>query len=366
MVINKEQMRSLRHPPVPLTARLCPRPLPASSVQDRPSHLSNDEPRQPRLVVPKPVPPIQASSSCPSKEEALATRRSKDKAKLITLSMSRSQQKLNETAVSKRQVRRPQSLPDTSLARSLPKSLPIQQLQAALIRPLNDKLRPPVGMTSTRAQASIHPGEVGKERRATYVVNKINETEMTQCSPKSSTVLSPLSHLSASPTQTPLPPHVSDSPAWKSEAKEQICDAVTDESQNTSDAECSPEDSAVTKPSSTQRAQRSPDLPIQATPVHQPPDELPLSVETAPKRRGLAVVSSRHPMSNVSSPTTKTAQRQSEAIVVPSRGIKGVYLARAAAYIQERLSKRSLVCNTSPPGDMEELSSNAAEAEAGQ
>jgi hypothetical protein len=162
-VINKEQMRSLRHLPVPLTARLRPRPPPASSVQDRPSHLSNDEPRQPRLVVPKPVPPIKASSSRPSKEEALATRRSKDKAKLITLLMSRSQRKLNETAVSKRQVRRPQSLPDASLARLLPKSLPIQQLQAAPIRPPNDKLCPPVGMTSTRAQASIHPGEVGKE-----------------------------------------------------------------------------------------------------------------------------------------------------------------------------------------------------------
>jgi hypothetical protein len=294
-------------------------------------------------VVPKPVPPIQASSSHPSKEEALATRRSKDKAKLITLSMSRSQRKLNETAVSKRQVRRPQSLPDTLLAHLLPKSLPIQQLQAAPIHPPNDKLCPPVGMASTRAQASIHPGEVGKERRATYVVNKINEMEMTQCSPKSSTVLSPLSRLSASPTQTPLPPHVSNSPTWKSEAEEQICDAIMDESQNTSDAECSPEDSVVAKPSnplsafpmltspprgipdepaweseaeqhiqdvvsqdkntsasehspgdltaeevpipsSTQRAQRSPGLPIQATPFHQLPDEPPLSVETAPKR----------------------------------------------------------------------------------
>jgi hypothetical protein len=301
-------MRSLRHPPVPLTARLHPRPLPASSVQDRPSRLSNDEPRQPHLVVPKPVPPIQASSSRPSKEEALAARRSKHKAKLITSSMSRSQQKLNKTAVSKRQVRRPQSLPDASLARLLPKLLPIQQLQAALIRPLNDKLRPPVGMASTWAQASIHPGEVGKEQCATYVVNKINETEMTQCSPKSSTVLSPLSHLSASPTQTPLPPHVSDSPAWKLEAKEQICDAIMDESQNTSDAECSPEDSGVAKPSNPLSA-----FPMLTSPPRGIPDE-PAWESEAEQRIQDVVSQDKNTSANERSPGDLTA----EEVPIPS------------------------------------------------
>jgi hypothetical protein len=53
--------------------------------------------------------------------------------------------------------------------------------------------------------------------------------------------------------------------------------------------------------------------------------------------------------------------------VVPSRGIEGVYLARAVAYIQERLSKHSPIRNMSPPGDMpEEPPSMVTEVEAGQ
>jgi hypothetical protein len=60
----------------------------------------------------------------------------------------------------------------------------------------------------------------------------------------------------------------------------------------------------------------------------------------------------------------KTVRRQSEG--APSRGVDGTCLAQAAAYIRERLSKRSPVHNTSPPGDMEEPPSKAAKAEVGQ
>jgi hypothetical protein len=92
-VINKEQMRRLRHPPVPLTTHLCPRRLPASSVQDRPSRLPDDELRQPRIVVPKPVLSIQPAmvvAPHPAKEESAPSRRSKDKPSLERPVASRS------------------------------------------------------------------------------------------------------------------------------------------------------------------------------------------------------------------------------------------------------------------------------------
>jgi hypothetical protein len=56
ILINKEQTRRLRHPPVPLTTRLHPKLLPTSSVQDRPSHLPNGEFRQPYQAVPRKKP----------------------------------------------------------------------------------------------------------------------------------------------------------------------------------------------------------------------------------------------------------------------------------------------------------------------
>jgi hypothetical protein len=139
-------------------------------------------------------------------------------------------------------------------------------------------------------------------------MNKINKTEMTQCSPKSSTVLLPLSHLSASPTQTPLPPHVLDLPAWKSEAEEQICDAVTDESQNTSDAECSPEDSVVTKPSNPLSA-----FPMLTSPPRGIPDE-PAWESEAEQRIQDVVSQDKNTSANERSPGGLTA----EEVPIPS------------------------------------------------
>jgi hypothetical protein len=71
-------------------------------------------------------------------------------------------------------------------------------------------------------------------------------------------------------------------------------------------------------------------------------------------------------MSNIRSPTIKAARRQPESAETPSRGVDSTYLTQAVAYIQECLSKRSPVHNTSPLGDMEEPPSKAAKAEVGQ
>jgi hypothetical protein len=80
----------------------------------------------------------------------------------------------------------------------------------------------------------------------------------------------------------------------------------------------------------------------------QPPDEPPLPVETAPGRHDSPIVSSRHATNGSRQPKNKTAQKQSESVKNPSRGQEGMYLAQAAAYIQERLAKRSLACDMAP------------------
>jgi hypothetical protein len=191
---------------------------------------------------------------------------------------------------------------------------------------------------------SIPPGEV-REGQCTYVADKINKTSKPLCSPEPSTALTPSNPLPASPMQT-SPPHVPEEPAQESEAKRHVYNVIVKEEEEMSAIRHSQEETvalSLPTPSSAHQTQSPPALPMQTTPIHH---ELLLSIETAPKRRGLL-------------PIHKSAE-------VPSRGVEGTCLARAATYIQEHLSKHSPVHNTSPPGDMEEPPSKAAKAEVGQ
>jgi hypothetical protein len=211
-----------------------------------------------------------------------------------------------------------------------------------------------------QAQASNLPNEVGEERCTADVVNKIIKTKTTQ--------LTPPSQLSASPMQTSYP-HVPNEPTWALEAERHIHNVAMNRKEETSVEQHSQEGSVgyTPIPLPTHQAQDPPALPKQAMPIRKPPDEVPLTIKMTPERREPIVISHRCPASDEHSPKTKTAQGQSKAIVVPSRGIEGVYLARAVAYIQERLSKHSPVRNMSPPGDMpEEPPSRVTEVEAGQ
>jgi hypothetical protein len=195
-------------------------------------------------------------------------------------------------------------------------------------------------------QDSILLGEEREERRA-YVADKINKIN-THCSPEPSTALMPSNLLSASLTSHLLPMQnthlhcVPDEPAWESEPEQQTYDASQGKKIGANErlpgglvAE------ALSVPSATHKAQSPPAVSMQITPVHQLPDEPPLSVEMAP-RRDLSIISSKHPVSNERLQKAKTVRRQSEG--TPSRGVEGKYLARAVAYIQEHLHKRSLAC----------------------
>jgi hypothetical protein len=147
-----------------------------------------------------------------------------------------------------------------------------------------------------QGQASILPGETGEERRG-YIVNKINEANTRPRSPEPHVALMPQGLLLAS---TPHPHRSPD---------------------------------ALAIPSSAHQAQSPAVIPMQATPICQPSDELPLSAETVSRRCGLTV----------------TARKQYESAKTPSRGVKEVYLARALAYIQKCLSKRALMLDTFSP-----------------
>jgi hypothetical protein len=88
--------------------------------------------------------------------------------------------------------------------------------------------------------------------------------------------------------------------------------------------------------------------PMLTEALHQPPDKPLLPVETAPGQRDSPVVSSRHTTSGSCPPKNKTARKQSESVKNPSREQEGMYLARAAAYIQECLAKCSLARDMAP------------------
>jgi hypothetical protein len=217
-------------------------------------------------------------------------------------------------------------------------------------------------------QDSILLGEEREERRA-YVTDKINKIN-THCSPEPSMALTPSNLLSASPTSH-LPPTqnthlhcVPDEPAWESEPEQQTYDASQGEKIGTN--ECLPGGlvaEALSVPSATHKAQSPPAISTQITPVRQLPDEPPLSVEMVP-RRDLSIVSSKHPVSDKRLQKAKTVRRQSEG--TPSRGVKGECLAQAAAYIQERLRKRSLACEECSSQVCDCWPSETPEAKAGQ
>jgi hypothetical protein len=237
--------------------------------------------RQPRIVVPMPVPTIQATTTkWPRSEAAINGNRANTSA-------------------------HPCIAP---VAPHPPKSSPDQRVQTALIHPPNKKrAQPPVGMMLIQTQTSIFPGQVEEERCTAYVADKINKTKKMQCSPEPPMALSPSSPPSAPPMQTPIPPYESDEPARESKPRQQTYDISQGEKIANEHSPGGLVAETLSIPSTTYKAQSLPAISTQMMPVHQLPDKLPLSVEMAPKRRDLSIISSRQPMSSIHSPTIEAA-----------------------------------------------------------
>jgi hypothetical protein len=198
-VVNKEQTRSLRRPPVPLATRSLLRSLPASSIQDRPARppSSNHKPlplpvvarpvEQPKEIgfiakgpanvvpcspkMPKPLPDWQmrASSSRPPGNEPrqphMVVPKPISSIQATTTKWPRSKAAINGDRACTSD--HPHIAPVDPRP---PKPSPIQRAQATPIRPLNDELQLPVGMTSIQAQASNLPNKVREERCTAYVL----------------------------------------------------------------------------------------------------------------------------------------------------------------------------------------------------
>ncbi|KAF8680615.1 hypothetical protein AX14_004525 [Amanita brunnescens Koide BX004] len=260
-----------------------------------------------------------------------------------------------------------------------------------------------------QTQSSKIPGGMREEQRTAYVMRKIHEEKATHCLPKSTMVLtSPIPPILLTP---PAPCHIFDEsePSLKTTAGQWAEDVVSET--ETSDDKNSQEESVAltlhaplsahqtqtisshrglnelespTKREQTQctddivvnkeketstnkrlpgslvvetlpvnssahQAQKLPALPTEVTHLHQPPDELPIHIEIAPGRHGILVVSSNHLTSDRDLPKAEAAQRRSEPIKAPTRGVEGLHLARAVAYIKEHLAKRSLASKTFIP-----------------
>ncbi|KAF8669411.1 hypothetical protein AX14_006065 [Amanita brunnescens Koide BX004] len=91
-----------------------------------------------------------------------------------------------------------------------------------------------------------------------------------------------------------------------------------------------------------------PALHMQTTVFRRPLDEAP-PVKVLPEWQKSIVISRKRLASNTRSPTSETARKQLEAVKMPSVGGEGIYLQRAAAYVQERRNRRSLACDMFAP-----------------
>jgi hypothetical protein len=175
------------------------------------------------------------------------------------------------------------------------------------------------------------------------------------------TVLTPSNPLSASPTQTPSPRHVSNEPTWALEVKQCVYNIVMDREKEMSVERYSHKDSIALE------------LPIQV-PIHPTPtvapcqaqDDPSLPMGATPVRSGLLVISPKHPMGDMHSPTIEAGREQHRHAKAPSRGVEGLYLASATTYIQEHLNRRTHICDAFTPRVTEELPSRAVKMEAGQ
>ncbi|KAF8687862.1 hypothetical protein AX14_003634 [Amanita brunnescens Koide BX004] len=92
-------------------------------------------------------------------------------------------------------------------------------------------------------------------------------------------------------------------------------------------------------------------LPMQAAALRQPLDEASPIIGVAPRQHDLCIVNMEPLAGDTHSSKTEAARKQSEPVKTPSVEGQGRYLSRAAAYIRERMSRRTRVhvCDTFVP-----------------
>ena len=188
------------------------------------------------------------------------------------------------------------------------------------------------------------PGGTGEERHTAYVVRKINEEKTTSCLPESAADLT--STIPPSPQTPPIPslePLVVLTPLIPTTTEQRANDVVS-RNKKTSVHKRLPEAAiAPTLPV------HSPAAPMQAATLRQPLDEGLPPIEVAPKRRDLCVVNTKPLSSDTHLLKVETARKQSESVKNPSFEGEGKYLERAAAYVRERIGRRTLACDSFVP-----------------
>ena len=202
------------------------------------------------------------------------------------------------------------------------------------------------GQAFEQAQVSMLPGEMGEKRLAyNAVVIKINNKKMMPSSPEGPVTLSSLP-IPSSPSLLPtLALHLAYNEAMSmpTAIDQDYMDDVSKKEGMSADKHLPDAKVAPILPT------HPPATPTWAAALRQPLDKASPPIEVAPRRSSLCVVNTKPLPSDACLPAPGTARRQSEHIKMPSMEGEGIYLSRAAAYIQERMNRRSLACDAFVP-----------------
>ncbi|KAF8638177.1 hypothetical protein AX14_010215 [Amanita brunnescens Koide BX004] len=198
------------------------------------------------------------------------------------------------------------------------------------------------GPTTKQARPSLLSGEMGERRRAyDPIVNKINNKNIESHLPEGSATLSSLpTVLSGSTPQTSIRLMPNKRALTPTSKQQGPIVAISTDKETSANRHLPEAEVAPTLPI------HSPALPVQVAALHQPSDEGLLPAEMVPKRRGLHVVNTKPLSSDTHSLKVETARKQSESVKNPSFEGEGKYLERAAAYVRERMSRRTPACDT--------------------
>ena len=203
-----------------------------------------------------------------------------------------------------------------------------------------------------QVRSSKFPGGMGEERRTAYVANKINEGKATNHLPESAAVLT--STILPSPQTPPIPspepsvvlmPPIPISPpvlrrlfdestsATKTVVEQRANDVVSKNKTNVN--ERSPK-GLTPVPLSAHQAQTTPPCQIDEleSPVDNAPSQRAYDVPNHSAPHGTCIVSPKHPSRDMRLPMLETS---------------GKHLERAAAYIRERMYRRSSACDAFVP-----------------
>ncbi|KAF8653440.1 hypothetical protein AX14_008297 [Amanita brunnescens Koide BX004] len=187
------------------------------------------------------------------------------------------------------------------------------------------------GFVNEQAQApsSILLGEMGEERREYSVVSKIIRAAVTARSPEGSMVLT--QSIPSSPPP-PLSPHHLFDEFSRMPTTKQCNDIVISKNEEADASKYMPE--ARTAPARFPAPPTQTSAPCQSLDSSLPPTDM------QPRQDGLCAISLRYSPNDTCSLMLGTARKQSEPFKTPPREREGVYLERAAAYVQERMKAR--------------------------